>query len=260
LCFIDLEFILQDMAGITPLKHPRKTTMLNLLRDFLLSYCPASVRRTSPPESSLTTLRAATWGGLAQLLLAGLALILGLKRYFAWRAHGMAAQIAGSNETGQAILVVVVALEYFLHPLSLLLLYLAVEGSIRFVGGLIASEIVPSLAVSLFFKISSSFSRSRARRSAPPRVSDLLEHLPEGRIRIASSEKKTGWNASLTIGLSGQWFEVEREEPGSLPRSFVYILRPVPAGKILRRYEEYQNSSALSTAKAEELGQNKNFF
>jgi hypothetical protein len=100
------------------------------------------VRRTSPPESSLNTLRAATWGGLAQLLLAGLTLILGLKQYFAWRAHGMAAQIAGSNETGQAILIVVVALEYFLHPLSLLLLYLAIEGSMRFVGGLITSEIV----------------------------------------------------------------------------------------------------------------------
>jgi hypothetical protein len=233
--------------------------MLNLLRDFMLSYCPASVRHTAQPASSLTTLRSATWGGLAQLLLAGMALILGLKRYFAWRAYGMATQIAGSNETGQAIMVVVVALEYFLHPLSLLLLYLAIEGSIRFVGGLITGEIVPSLAVSLFFKASSSFSRSRARRSAPPHVSDLLDHLPEGRIRISSAEIKTGWNASLTIGLSGQWFEVEREETGNSPRSFVYILRPIPTGKILRRYEEYQDSSALSTVKAEKFGQNKNF-
>jgi hypothetical protein len=132
--------------------------MLSLLRDFLLSYCPASVRRTARPESSLATLRAATWGGFTQLLLAGLLLTLGLKRYFVWRAHGLAAQIAGSNETGQSIMVVVVAVEYLLHPLSLFLLYLAIEGSIRFIGGLITSEVVPSLAVSLFFNAYGSFS------------------------------------------------------------------------------------------------------
>jgi hypothetical protein len=228
--------------------------MKDLVRDFLLSYCPAGVRRKIPPDSSLTTVRAAIWGGLAQQLLAGLALILRFKQYFIWRAHGMAAHIAGSNETGQAIAGIVIALEYLLHPLSLFLLYLAIEGFIRFVGGLVTGEVVPSLAVSLFFQASSLFVRLRAHRAAPL-VADFLEHLPEGRVRIASAEEKAQWNASLTIGLGGQWFEVEREETGISPRSFVYILRPVLPGKILRRYEEYCSSAALSHDKAESFGQ-----
>src|SRR5437899_2450679 len=111
--------------------------MQNLLRDFLLSYCPAAVRRTLPPESTLRALRAATWGGLAQLLLAGLVFLVRLKSYFVVRGHQLAPQIAGSNETVQAGITVIVALEFLIHPLSLFLLYLAVEGFVRFVGGLI---------------------------------------------------------------------------------------------------------------------------
>ena len=232
-----------------------KVKVLNLLRDLLLSYCPEAIRRKAPPSSSLVTLRASIWSGLAQQLLAGLALLLGFRPYFVWRAHSMATQIAGSNETGQTIAVVVIVFEYLLHPLSLLLLYLAIEGFIRFVGGLVTGEVVPSLAVSLFFQASSSFVRLRAHRTATPPVADLLEHLPEGRVRIASAEAKAQWNASLTIGLDGQWFEVEREETGNSLRPFVYILRPVPPGKILRRYEEYCSSAALSPDKAESFGQ-----
>ena len=230
--------------------------MQNLLRDFLLSYCPASVRRTARPESMLRTLHAAIWGGFAQLLLAGLVLILGLKSHFILRTHEFGPQIAGSNETGQTIIAVLFVLDYLVHPLSLFLLYLAIEGFIRFAGGLITGEVVPSLVVSLFFKASDSFSRARDRRQSMLLPVDLLENLPEGRIRIASAGTKAGWNTSTTIGLNGQWFEVEREETDAAPRAFIYILRPVPPGKILRRYEEYDFASALGgeEAKSERSG------
>jgi hypothetical protein len=219
--------------------------MNNLLRDFLLSYCPAWIRQAYRPESTLRTLRAATWGGLVQLLLAGFILLLGLKNYFVMRAHELAPHSAGVNSTGEAVALWIVAFEYLLHPFSLFLIYLAIEGSIRFAGGLITGEVVPSMAVSLFFKASQSFTRSRIRRQSSPAMADLIEHLPDGRIQIASATAKIGWNASITIGISGQWFEVEREEDGKPPRPFVYILRPAPLGKILRRYEEFDLASAL---------------
>lgn len=220
--------------------------MHSLFRDFLLSFCPSAVRRGLQPESTLRVLQAATWGGLAQFLLTGLVLILRLKSYFVVRGHQLAPHLSGSNETGQAIITVVVALEFLLHPLSLFLLYVAIEGLVRFIGGLITSEAVPNLLVFLFFKAYGALSRSRYRRQNAPSLADLLDHLPEGRIRIASACSKSGWNASITIGLNGQWFEVEREEDGPSPRPFVYILRPLPLGKVLRGYEEYDAASALS--------------
>jgi multisubunit Na+/H+ antiporter MnhF subunit len=222
--------------------------MQSLLRDFLLSYCPSWVRRNWRPGSQLTSLRASTWSGLAQFLLAAAALIVRFKVYFVVRGHQLTARIAGSNETGQAIIAVIVALEFLLHPLSLFLSYLAIEGFIRFVGGIVTGEIVPSLLVSLYFKTADSVSESWRRRHSAAPIADAFDRLPGSRIRIASSTSKAGWNASITIGIGGQWFEVEREEHGGSPRPFVYILRPAPPGKILRGYEEY-DATALSASR-----------
>lgn len=208
--------------------------MHSILRDFLLSFCPARIRRQRRPDSQLTVLRAATWGGLAQLLLAAFFLLMRLKSHFVLRAQQLGPRIAGSNETGHAIIVLIVFLDFLIHPLSLLLLYLAIEGFIRFAAGMITGEIVPSLLVSLCFKTTDSASRRRV-----PPVADIADRLRDGRIRISSASQKAGWNSSVIIGIGGQWFEVEREEQASPPWAFVYILRPASPGKVLRGYQEY---------------------
>lgn len=121
--------------------------MPGALRDFLLSFCPATFRQAVRPESPQRTLHAATWVGLAQFFLAALALIVQLKAYFVWRAHELAPYIAGKNEAVQTGTVILVTLEYLLHPLALLLLYLAIEGLIRFIAGLVSAEVLPSFPV-----------------------------------------------------------------------------------------------------------------
>jgi hypothetical protein len=223
--------------------------MHSILRDFLLSFCPAGIRRQRRPGSQLTVLRAATWGGLAQLLLAALFLIMGLKRHFVLRAQQLGPHLAGSNETGQAIVALIVFLDFMIHPLSLLLLYLAIEGLVRFAGGMITGEIVPNLLLSLYFKTANSTSRSLARRHGPAPMADIADRLPDGRIRISCASQKTGWNSSITVGIGGKWFEVESEEQAPPPRAFVYVLRPASPGKILRGYQEY-DAAALDATKA----------
>lgn len=116
-------------------------------------------------------------------------------------------------------------------------------------GGLITNEVVPSLLVSLAFKTVGLLSRAHARRHSIPPLADCLNYLPEGRIRIASDRAKSGWNSSITVGLNGQWFEVERDEIAAPPRPYVYILRPVSQGKVLRGYQEYDAASALNSGK-----------
>jgi len=64
------------------------------------------------------------------------------------------------------------------------------------------------------------------------------------RLRIAASLAKTKWNPSLTIGIQGEWYEVEKSEEAPPPRSFVYVLRRAPVGKVLRAYEEYELPAA----------------
>lgn len=223
--------------------------MHSILRDFLLSFCPAGIRRQRKPGSLLTVLHSATWGGLAQFLLAALFLLMRLKSHFVLRAQQLGPHIAGSNETGQTIIAVIVFLDFLIHPLSLLLLYLAIEGLVRFVGGFAVGEIVPSLLVSLYFKATDSVSRSFARRRSLPPVADIAERLAAGRIKISSASPKAGWNSSITVGIGGQWFEVESEEQAPPPRTYVYILRPASPGKVLRGYQEY-DAAALDATNA----------
>jgi len=223
--------------------------MHSILRDFLLSFCPAGIRRQRRPGSQLTVLRSATWGGLAQFLLAAFILVMRLKSHFVLRAQQLGPHIAGSNETGQAIIALIVVLDFLIHPVSLLVLYLAIEGFIRFAGALITGQIVPNMLVSLYFKTADSVTRSSARRRSPLPTADIAERLEGGRIRISSASQKTGWNSSITVGIGGQWFEVESEERGAPPRAFVYILRPASPGKVLRGYQEY-DAAILDSTKA----------
>lgn len=222
------------------------TSMPTLLRDFLLSFCPARIRQSWPPYSQLTALRAAIWSGAVQFLLIGLLLTNQFKDYFVARAHQFSPHLGGTNTTGQSIIVIMVAFEFLFRPLSLFLLYLAMEGGLRFLGGVIHAEIIPSLLVSLLFKISGSTSKFISRRSNGPPIADFLCRLPDHRIKIASAISKAGWNASVTIGIDGEWFELEREEQAGSPRAHVYFLRPAPPGKILRGYQEYDPSGAVN--------------
>jgi hypothetical protein len=148
-----------------------------------------------------------------------------------------------ANQTTQVWFVGVLFVEYVLfHPLAMLLLYLAFEGMVRFVGGLCVSEVVPSLPVALIFRIKAGLASRNAKRRLEPlaKMPDVLEVLVDSeRLRIAAALAKSHWNASLTIGIGGVWYELEREERGTPPRTYVYFLRRAPVSKILRAYEEY---------------------
>jgi hypothetical protein len=220
--------------------------MQTILRDFLLSFCPANVRQARRPSSQLTLLRAAMWCGAAQFLLTALVLIVQFKHFFIARSQQMAPHMGGVNSTGEAVITNLFALEFIFHPLSFFLLYIAFEGAVRFIGSLVNGEIVPSLLIFLFFKISDSTARSISRRRLRAPVADVLERLPDGRMRIASATLKGGWNTSVTIGINGRWFEVEQEEHAQPPRPYIYVLRSAPPGKILRGYQEYP-APALET-------------
>src|SRR5258708_1298294 len=217
--------------------------MPELLWDIALAFCPAVARNTHRPHSMARVLQAATLTGLLQTLLCAWLLFSGYRTLLALRAAKYGSILERGNETTQAWFLVVFFIEYILfHPLALLLLYLALEGCVRFVSGLCLSEVVPSLPVVLVLKAANLIRRTQSQRKLAPlaAIPDACEVLSSGeRLRIASALPKPQWTASLTIGVHGEWYEVEREETGAPPRVYVYVLRRAPIGKILRAYEEY---------------------
>lgn len=213
---------------------------MNLLRDMLLSFCPEAFRREHRPYSSSSLIAAAIVLGLLQLIVCALLLVQRYKHFVVARAHLWATQMNGHPEWVQSGGVAIVTLEFFLYPLSLLLLYLGLEGFLRFAAGITASEVVPSLPVVCAFKVVESARKrqeTKQRLALPP---DQVEMLPDGRVRIAAAQPKPAWNASITIGLDDTWYEIEREMRASGPRSWIYVLRPSPTGKIFRRVERYE--------------------
>ena len=108
------------------------------------------------------------WGGAAQFLLASLALIAQFKHFFILRSQQIAPHMGGVNSTGEAVVTVLVVLEFLFHPLSFFLAYVALEGAVRFIGSLITTEIVPSLLILLVFKIfGSRHDQSGRQRQGP---------------------------------------------------------------------------------------------
>jgi hypothetical protein len=121
-------------------------------------------------------------------------------------------------------------------------------------AGLTAGQVVPSFPVFLAFKardVVGQMERQKQEQALPP---DTVENLPDGRIRITSARAKSNWNASITISVEGQWFEVEHTDTaGALPRIHVYSLRPASPGKILRGFEEYDAASAVKLRAASQV-------
>lgn len=219
--------------------------MPEFLRDIALSFAPEQVRRLHRPNLVLA-LRATVLTGLLEMLLGSWWLIAGYRTFLGLRLQQYGQVLSRGNETTQTWFGGIFFVEYVLfHPLALLLLYFSLEGLVRFVGGLCVSEIVPSLPVVLFFAGKARMRRKQEQDQlqALASIPDTVEELSGGDgFRIASALIKPTWNASVTIEIRGEHYELERQEIGSPPRTHIYFLRRAPIGKILRGYERYDLS------------------
>jgi hypothetical protein len=218
--------------------------MPGLLRDLLISFCPERARLALRPESTHRVVVCATWAGLGQFLSFGFLLVLRYRSFMFARMQQWGPHLAGTGEMVQSTALLVATLEFLIYPLSLVLLYFAAEGMARFAAGLISSQVVASLPILLAFRLAE---RKRQRRetarleSLPP---DTVEFLAQGRVRIASAHRRDNWNASVTIGIYGQLYEIEHKEPALPGRPFVIVLKAASEGRALRGYEKYDLSAA----------------
>ena len=212
--------------------------MSALLRDIFLSYWPSAVRRTFRPESTARLLHIAILTGLIQTFLFGFLLLLYYERFLVLRARQFE-QLGFEHATAQAGAVAFFSIEFLFRPLTLVLLYFAVEGLFRFAGGLCFSEVVPTFPAFAGYKVSILVRDTRHRKERQNSPPDAVEWFDAERLKVAASFPKPTWTRSITIGIQGKWYEGEEEQRGLAPRPYIYLLRPAPPTKILRGYEEY---------------------
>jgi len=130
--------------------------MVSFLAGILLSLLPERYRRWWEPASTLDFLRASFVSGLVQGLGCFVVFILRYLAFFQQRVMEMGGQVMGAGaeealgvSSVQYGMGIVTTLEYLIQPLTLLLIYFALEGAVRLAGAAFTEQILPSLPLHL---------------------------------------------------------------------------------------------------------------
>ena len=231
--------------------------MISFLAGILLSLLPERYRRWWEPASTLDFLRASFVSGLAQGLGCFVVFILRYVIFFQQRVMEMGGQVieAGADEAlasrgVQMGMGTLTTLEYVFQPVSLLLIYFALEGTVRLLGAAFTEEILPSLPLHLAAWAQERLEQRRAERALGPPVADTVER-GDGKqydLRIASCRPKLNWDRLMTVAYEDEFYEAVKEERLARPRPYVYLLKKIPASKVIRGLHHYRPDEVLPEA------------
>ncbi len=139
--------------------------------------------------------------------------------------------------------------EYLLQPLTILLLYFGLEGTLRGFAALITEEITGTLPLYMFSWVEESLTHAQAERALGPRVPDIFEEIysNEYDARIFTCRRRSRWDKMMTIWVNGVFYEVVGERPGKAPHHFIYRLRKSPKGRVVRAIYPFDPDELLKT-------------
>ena len=235
---------------------------LTLLAKLVVSYLAAMVLSLVPVRYRLgwqflpsIDLRHGTFlSGLVQSVTCLMVMIHRYLEFFQWRVGTIGERAIEAYAEGLLIgkyvqfgIGTVTTVEYLFQPLTLLLAYFWLEGGVRLFAAAITGEIVATLPLSLAALAHDRINQARAEWALGPRVRDEVEwgSGEEYELRIASCRPKSNWNHLMTVAYADQMFEVVKQKEGSPPRRFVYLLRKLPAGKVIRGLHHYHPDEPL---------------
>ncbi|MEE9233960.1 MAG: hypothetical protein V3U28_00785 [Candidatus Acidoferrales bacterium] len=208
--------------------------MLAFLASVLLSFLPPRYRAWWRHEESEEMTRAALVSGFLQVFVCGL-LFMG--------AFIVYAPTAGISKMAW--------LEYVFTPQGLLLGYLSVEGTVRVYVALVSGEALGTLPLYVVAWVQGRAERARAERALGPAVADRVER-GDGREydwRIVTCRPKPNWDRLMTVAYQDELYEVVKEERWAKPRPYVYFLRKMPEGKVVRGLHHYDPNEPLQEQK-----------
>lgn len=225
-----------------------------LLGPFLV-LLPESYRRRLGGRWDINWTRAALLSGFAQVWVAILLLALrylDFIRSIIQRYGDTMVEATGNKETLERALNTLgpmAWLEYLLQPLTLLLIYFFVEGTVRLLVAVSTGEAVGSLPLYLL-----ELGRTRAvevkrERALEPLIADEVTRSAPGELRIASCRPRDAWDQLTTIEYEGEFYELAETLAGRPPRPYVYRLRPIPPGKVIRGLHHYHPEELLPPKK-----------
>jgi hypothetical protein len=132
------------------------------------------------------------------------------------------------------------ALEYMFRPLTLVLLYFAIEGAVRIFSAVASDVNLPTMPLQVLAWAHDYAAGHYQEAKMGKRVADAVGPGVAGKydLKIESCRPKQ-WNPLITIRYNDRMYELQGEESGQAPRRFVYLLRLKPEHKIVRGLHDY---------------------
>jgi len=136
-------------------------------------------------------------------------------------------------------------MEYMLRVTTILLLYFLLEGLVRVIAAIAASEAVPTLPLKLVEVADAHLSAKNHEKKMGARIRDEVQLDANGHdLQIASCRPKP-WTRLTAISHEGQFYELVLESKATAPRPFVYILRKKPPTAVIRGIYPYDPDEVL---------------
>lgn len=221
---------------------------MNIFGSMLVCFLPRRYREIFTPYEIPS--EAALWSGILESLVS---LGLGIRGYYAYfdeRMASMPVEVltkAGEKGGESAIMGLgsIIMLEYLIHVTTILLVFFMLEGLVRAIAAVASGEALPSLPLqALAFLHTRGDARNRERRLGE-RIRDEVQPGADGRSLQISSCRPKPWTQLTTISHEGEFYELVRENKGTVPRPFVYFLRKKPQTAVIRGIYAYDPNEVL---------------
>jgi len=207
----------------------------NFFRGIVYSFLPKAYWRAWRPSSTVDFVRSALVSGLLECALSLCLLILGYLHFLAIRTHQLRAA-SEANEGTQLYFLVLLSFEYMFHPWALITLFLSAEGALRSWSAFFTDEVIPSLPIRLMVLVQDHRKAKRRRESLGPDIPDLFERVAGEPVdlRVSAQKPKDGWRVSIAVAVAEEFYEIVKVETDASARPYIYSLRKLPAGAIIR--------------------------
>lgn len=153
------------------------------------------------------------------------------------------------GDTAVRGMAIIFFLAYLLLPVTILLIYFAFEGAVRFVAAGATGEVVGTLPLALVDIAGQKWNAYYAEKKQGPRVPDLVSGPPtDGSgydLSIASCREKSGWDHLMTVSYKETFYEIVDYVEGDAPRKHVYLLRLAPVHKVVRGLHYYDPDEVM---------------
>jgi hypothetical protein len=222
-----------------------------------LAFFPKRWRESLPASSSVNWRYAAVLSGLAESVLALVAMVYWYSySMVTWVGQAMDKTLTGDMPTGvneQEVGLAAVMI-FATHPLTWLIGYFGVEGAVRMLGAAVSENTLGVFPLYLVARAISRFTGrgAKSRDSAPnilasaksavrtklalsilPRVPDELRvtrNESEEILEIRACRPKEDWVPPRVVRYGDIYYRLEETSKGTASRPFSYLLRRLPAG------------------------------